>query len=71
MTDLSAFIYKDGNTFYFDPENYTGDFNKNLTLEFEDGDTIRWIWESCVMTGTLREEGSGAKLFVLKNVTKR
>ncbi len=68
MTDLSAFVYKEGEKFYFDPENYTGDTNKNLSIDYEDGDMIRWEWENQKMVGTLREESSGVRLFVIKNV---
>lgn len=68
MTDLSAYIYKDGNKFYFDPENYSGDMDKNLSIDFEDGDMIRWKWEDQKMSGVLREETKNIKLFVIKNV---
>ena len=68
MTDISAFVYKDGDKFFFDPENYTGDYNKNLSIDYEDGDMIRWIWEGNPMSGVLREESRSIKLFVIKNV---
>lgn len=68
MTDTSAFVYKDGDKFYFDPENYSGDTNKSLSIDYEDGDMIKWIWEDQKMTGVLREEGHNVKLFVIKNV---
>lgn len=45
MTDISAFVYKDGDKFYFDPENYSGDTNKSLSIDYEDGDMIKWFWE--------------------------
>jgi hypothetical protein len=69
MTDLSAYIYKDGNKFYFDPENYSSDLNKNLSIDYEDGDMIKWTWEDTKMSGVLREENKNIKLFVIKNVT--
>ena len=68
MTDLSAHVYKDGNKFYFDPENYTGDHTNTLPLDYEDGDMIKWKWENSLLCGTIREEYSN-KLFVIKNVT--
>jgi hypothetical protein len=67
MTNVSAYVYKDGDKFYFDPENYSGDINKNLSIGFEDGDMIRWDWEGTKMSGVLREEMRGINLFVIKN----
>lgn len=71
MTDVTPYIYKDGNTFYFDPENYTGDSTKSLSIEYEDGDMIKWLWEGQTMTGVLRENGSNVNLFVLESVKVR
>ena len=68
MTNISAYIYKDGDKFYFDPENYTGDLTNSLSIDYEDGDMIKWVWESDTMSGVLREEGHNVKLFVIKNV---
>jgi len=68
MTDISAYIYKDGDKFYFDPVNYTNDINKNLSIGYEDGDMVKWVWENNKLTGILREEGVGVNLFVIKNV---
>lgn len=68
MTDLTAFVYKEGDKFYFDPENYTGDIDKNLSIEYEDGDMIKWVWEDQKMAGTLRSESNNIRLFVVKNV---
>lgn len=67
MTNVSAYVYKDGDKFYFDPENYSGDINKNLSIGFEDGDMIRWEWEGVKMSGVLREEMCGINLFVIQN----
>lgn len=69
MTDISAYVYKDGNKFYFDPENYTGDINKNLSIDYEDGDMVKWVWEDKKMSGILREEGHNIKLFFIEKVT--
>lgn len=68
MTDISAYVYKDGNKFYFDPENYTGDISKNLSIDYEDGDMVKWIWEDKKMSGVLREEGHNVKLFFIEKV---
>lgn len=69
MTDLSAYIYQDGEKFYFDPENYSGDVDKTLSIQYEDGDMIKWLWEGVKMSGILREEGYNMNLFVIRNVT--
>ena len=69
MTNISDYVYKSGDQFYFDSENYNDD-DKLLSLEFEDGDTIKWTWENKKMLGTLREEGYGLGLFVLVNVSE-
>lgn len=68
MTNISAYVYKDGDKFYFDPENYSGDTTKNLSITFEDGDMIRWEWEGVKMSGILREESYNLKLFVIEKV---
>lgn len=69
MINLSNFIFKDGNKFYFDPENYTNDEAGNPQLTFEDGDMIKWKWEGSTMVGTLRSENRNVNLFVLEKVT--
>lgn len=68
MTNISAYVYKDGDKFYFDPENYSGDTTKNLSITYEDGDMIRWEWEGTKMSGVLREESYNLKLFVIEKV---
>jgi hypothetical protein len=68
MTNLTNYVYKSGEQFYFDSENYTDDDNM-LNFEFEDGDSIKWIWENKKMMGTLREEGYNLGLFILDNVS--
>lgn len=68
MNDLSMYVFKDGNKFYFDPENYTDDINKNLTLKFDDGDMIKWTWEGVKMYGTIRKENYNINLFVVEKV---
>lgn len=69
MTDLSLYIYEDENKFYFDPENYTGDFNNNLTLNYESGDMIKWTWEGQKMVGVIRKQNYDVNLFVIEKVT--
>lgn len=68
MTNISAFVYKDGDRFYFDPENYSGDISQNLSIDFEDGDMIKWDWEGKKMYGVLREPMSGLNVFHITNV---
>ena len=68
MINLSNFIFKDQNKFYFDPENYSGDTNDYHHLTFEDGDIIKWSWEGTKMYGTLRTENRHLNLFVLEKV---
>lgn len=68
MTDLSAYIYKDGDKFFFDPENYSGDATKSLSITYEDGDMIKWVWEEVRMSGVIREENRNLNLFVIENV---
>lgn len=68
MTDLTAYVYKDGDKFYFDPENYSGDVSKNLSISYEDGDMIKWTWENVKRSGIIREENRGLGLFLIENV---
>lgn len=69
MSNLTAYIYKDGDKFYFDPENYSGDINMNLSISYEDGDMVKWEWEGTRMSGVLREENHNLKLFVIERVS--
>ena len=68
MINLSNFIFKDEGKFYFDPENYSNTEAEEYHLTFEDGDTIRWVWEGIKMYGTLRTENGNINLFVLDKV---
>jgi hypothetical protein len=68
MTNISAYVYKDGDRFYFDSENYDGR-EQLLSIKYEDGDMVKWDWENKRMTGTLRENGYNLGLFVIDNVT--
>ena len=71
MSDLSSFITKEKDTFYFD----IGEVDKNDSridgIEYQPGDIIRWRWEGKKYTGTLRQMGYNNDLFVLQNVTER
>jgi hypothetical protein len=70
MINLTNYVYQDGdNKFYFDSENYANE-ESILSIGFEDGDMIKWIWEGKKMFGTLREEGRNLGLFSIENVTE-
>jgi hypothetical protein len=66
MTDITEFVYHDGKQFYFDPENYSGDINKSLSIGYEDGDMVKWLWEGKKMSGILREQLTGLSLFTIE-----
>ena len=66
MSNLTAYVYKDGDKFYFDSENYN-DNGPSLSIDYEDGDMIKWTWEGKKMTGILREEGRNLGLFTIEN----
>jgi hypothetical protein len=66
MSNLTAYVYKDGDKFYFDSENYS-DSGPSLSIDYEDGDMIKWTWEGKKMTGILREEGRNLGLFTIEN----
>jgi hypothetical protein len=67
MSDLSYYVYLDGDHFYFDSENYN-EGEVQLTIKYEDGDMIKWSWEGKKMTGVIREEGYNLGLFKIENV---
>ena len=69
MTNISEYVYKDGEVFYFDSENYTDNVHKTLTLDYEDGDMVKWTWEGKTMMGTLRCKNIDLGLFVIENIT--
>lgn len=69
MTNISAYVYKDGNDFYFDSENYTDKITTSLSIDYEDGDMVKWNWEDKKLTGVLREEGRNLGLFRIQNVS--
>jgi hypothetical protein len=67
MTNITPYVYKDGNQFYFDTENYD-EKQQILSIKYEDGDMVKWIWENKKMTGILRETGYNLGLFIIDNV---
>jgi hypothetical protein len=67
MSNLSSYVYQDGDKFYFDSENYGGT-EAQLSIKYEDGDMIKWSWEGKKMTGVLREEGYNLGLFRIEDV---
>lgn len=71
MTNISAFVYKDGEEFYFDPENYSENTEARLSVNYEDGDLVKWNWEGQTLIGTLREVGRELGLFVIEGVTTK
>lgn len=69
MSDATAHIYMEGNKFYFDSEIYTEDGPKK-TLDYEDGDMIKWVWEGKKMTGILRGKNTDLGLFSIENIAQ-
>ena len=67
MSDATSHIYMEGNKFYFDSEIYTEDGPKK-TLDYEDGDMIKWVWEGKKMTGIIRGSNTELGLFSVENV---
>lgn len=67
MVSLDTFITQDGDTFYFDTETYEESQTK-LSIDYRDGDIIKWNWEGKRMIGTLRAVGYEGGLFALVKV---
>jgi hypothetical protein len=67
MINLTKYVYQDGDKFYFDSENYD-EGDALLSIDFEDGDMIKWSWEGKRMSGILREEGYNLGLFSIENI---
>jgi hypothetical protein len=71
MHKLSIFIYKDGNTFYFDKEGYdSSDEFASSGINYEQGDMIKWNYEGSTYIGTLREVGVCKSFFEIDCVRK-
>jgi len=68
MSSQSNNVYKDGNKFYFDPEIYTENALRDSSMEYEDGDMIKWVHEGAKMTGILRQVSHNSDLFEIQDV---
>ncbi len=71
MLDLSKFITKEKEVFYFDTSEIPKEDLEFDGIDYQSGDIIRWIWEDKKYTGTLRPLGYNNDLFILRNVTER
>lgn len=65
MFGLESYITKDGETFYFDTETYE-EGQPKLTIDYQAGDIIKWMWEGKKMIGTLRSVGFEQGLFSIE-----
>jgi hypothetical protein len=66
--NLADYIYKDGDRYFFDTENYTDETAIKLSLDYEDGDRIIWKVDGKRYSGILREVGANNTLFTLEKV---
>lgn len=69
MSSQSNNVYKEGDKFYFDPEIYTEDALRDSSMEYEDGDMVKWTYEGVKMTGILRQIGYRLDLFEIEDAT--
>lgn len=69
MNNIDNHVYTENNKFFFDSEIYTED-SPSKTLDYEDGDRIKWTWEGKKMTGVLRDENTSLGLFLIADVTE-
>jgi hypothetical protein len=67
MSNVASHIYIEGDKFFFDSEIYTQD-GPAKTLDYEDGDMIKWVWEGKKMMGILRDNNVNLGLFSIENV---
>ena len=67
--NLADYIYKDGDRYFFDTENYTDETSIKLSLDYEDGDRIIWKVDGKRYSGILREVGANNTLFTLEKVS--
>ena len=67
--NLNQYIYKDGDNFYLDTEGYDENQINKLSIDFDEGDLIRWTWEGKKMMGTLQRVNYNGDLFLLKNIS--
>ena len=68
--NLSDYIYKEGDRYYLDTENYTDNNSLRISLDFEDGDKIIWKVDGNRYSGILREIDIKSGLFSVETVTK-
>jgi len=68
MSDAAQHIYVEKGEFFFDSEIYTEYGPIKTSIDYEDGDMIKWTWEGKTMTGTLRCKNSNLGLFVIENI---
>jgi hypothetical protein len=67
MLNIDSFIVKEGDTFYFDLEDY----NSKSDITIEDGDLVRFTCEDVKYTGKVITIGTKKNpAFVLGNVKK-
>ena len=66
---LDSYIYKDGDKFYLDTESYEQGVPTKISLDFDNGDLIKWNWEEKRMMGTLQRISHDGDLFLIKNAT--
>jgi len=67
--NLADYIYKDGEEFFFDTENYSEQNVLGLSLDYEHGDRIIWKWDNKRYSGVLRSLGTSNSLFQLEKIT--
>lgn len=67
--NLADYIYKEGDFFFFDTENYTDESSIKLSIDYEDGDRIIWKWDNVRHSGILRSFGANNTLFKLEKIT--
>jgi len=68
--NLTDHIYKEGDKYYFDTENYTDQTSLKLSVDYEDGDRIIWKMDGKKFSGVLHEMGTNNNLFIIEKVTE-
>jgi len=68
--NLADHIYKEGDKYYFDTENYTDQTSLKLSLDYEDGDRIIWKTDGKKYSGVLHGMGTNNNLFIVEKVTE-
>ena len=65
VNNLAKYITKDGDSFFFDAAEFLEE-GAGQGIDYEDGDTVKWIWEGKRMFGVLRQ--AGYNVFTIKKV---